>query len=134
MKIVNGELVISEATFDDGYFDSVTFEVTIGDIITLEWIDGPWSSEVSWEILDGTGELLVSGEWGDTLEDDGVLANCEPDFTSDWPTCADGTGNTLELISPDLDNSLPEIAFTSESKVKFKVALSILEKLHVPEG
>ena len=36
------------------------------------------------------------------------MANCEPDFTSDWPTCADGTGNTLELISPDLDNSLPE--------------------------
>ena len=105
---VNGELVVSEATIDDGDFDSVTFEVTIGDIITLEWIDGPWSSEVSWEILDGTGELLVSGEWGDTLEDDGVLANCEPEFTSDWPTCADGTGNTLELISPDLDNSLPE--------------------------
>ena len=25
-----------------------------------------------------------------------------------WPTCADETGNTLELITPDLDNSLPE--------------------------
>ena len=25
-----------------------------------------------------------------------------------WPSCADETGNTLELIAPDLDNSLPE--------------------------
>ncbi len=25
-----------------------------------------------------------------------------------WPTCADETGNTLELINPDLDNALPE--------------------------
>ena len=27
---------------------------------------------------------------------------------SPWPTCAYETGNTLELITPDLDNSLPE--------------------------
>ena len=34
----------------------------------------------------------------------------EVDYESEtpWPTCADGTGNTLELITPDLDNSLPE--------------------------
>ena len=106
--IVNGEIVLSEATFDDGDFDSVTFEATNGDPIILEWVDGPYSSEVSWEILDGSGELIVSGEWGDTLENDGVLANCQPEFTSDWPTCADGTGNTLELISPELDNSQPQ--------------------------
>ncbi|MGB2483217.1 MAG: PEP/pyruvate-binding domain-containing protein [Flavobacteriaceae bacterium] len=106
--IVNGEIVLSEATFDDGDFDSVTFEATNGDPIILEWVDGSYSSEVSWEILDGSGELIVSGEWGDTLENDGVLANCQPEFTSDWPTCADGTGNTLELISPELDNSQPQ--------------------------
>ena len=29
---------------------------------------------------------------------------------------------------------LPEIEVTSESNVKFNVALSILEKLHVPDG
>jgi len=106
--IVEGQIIYSQATFDDGYSASVQFNVTNGDLLELAWTDGAWSSEVSWEILDGTGELLVSGEWGDTLEDDVVLANCEPDFTSDWPTCADGTGNTLELISPYLDNSLPE--------------------------
>ena len=104
---VNGELVLSEATFDDGDFESATFEATIGDSIILEWIDGAWSSEVSWEILDGSGGLLISGDWGDTLEQEGVLANCESEFNSDWPVCADGTGNTLELIKPEFDNSQP---------------------------
>ena len=28
--------------------------------------------------------------------------------TTPWSDCANGTGNTLELISPDLDNALPE--------------------------
>ena len=29
-------------------------------------------------------------------------------FESPWPSCANGTGNTLELIAPELDNALPE--------------------------
>ena len=47
------------------------------------------------------------GEYGDTLAGLNILARCETQ-TSDWPTCADGTGNTLELIHPDLDNALAE--------------------------
>jgi hypothetical protein len=105
---VNGELILSEATFDDGDFESVTFQATAGDLIILDWIDGAWSSEVSWEILDGSGELLISGNWGDTLEQESVLAYCAPESNSDWPVCADGTGNTLELIKPEFDNSLPQ--------------------------
>jgi hypothetical protein len=105
---VNGELILSEATFDSGDFESVTFEANAGDLITLDWIDGAWSSEVSWEILDGSSELLISGNWGDTLEQESVLAYCAPESNSDWPVCADGTGNTLELIKPELDNSQPQ--------------------------
>ena len=30
------------------------------------------------------------------------------DSIAPWPTCADETGNTLELMSPDLENELPE--------------------------
>ena len=30
------------------------------------------------------------------------------DSIAPWPICADETGNTLELMSPDLDNALPE--------------------------
>jgi len=30
------------------------------------------------------------------------------DSVAPWPTCADNTGNTLELLTPDLDNSSAE--------------------------
>ena len=36
------------------------------------------------------------------LQDEVTYLNDAP-----WPICADETGNTLELITPDLDNSLP---------------------------
>jgi hypothetical protein len=32
----------------------------------------------------------------------------EVTYTTTWKNCADETGNTLELITPDLDNALPE--------------------------
>ena len=105
--IVAGQVIISEATFTDGFSASLTFDATQGDIIEFVWTDGDWSSEVSWEIIDGNGDLLASGEYGDTLVGLNVFARCDTQI-SDWPTCADGTGNTLELITPDLDNSLPE--------------------------
>jgi hypothetical protein len=105
--IVAGQVVISEATFTDGFSASLTFDATQGDIIEFVWTDGDWSSEVSWEIIDGNGDMLASGEYGDTLVGLNVFARCDTQI-SDWPTCADGTGNTLELITPDLDNSLPE--------------------------
>ena len=38
-----------------------------------------------------------------TLQDEVVYQSDAP-----WPSCADETGYTLELIAPDLDNSLPE--------------------------
>lgn len=38
-----------------------------------------------------------------TLQDEVVYQSVSP-----WPSCAESTGNTLELIDPNLDNSLPE--------------------------
>ena len=40
--------------------------------------------------------------------DSKLLDEVSYDSIAPWPTCADETGNTLELITPDLDNSLPE--------------------------
>jgi hypothetical protein len=40
--------------------------------------------------------------------DDKLIDEVKYESESPWPTCAYETGNTLELISPDLDNSLPE--------------------------
>jgi hypothetical protein len=40
--------------------------------------------------------------------DSKILDEVYYDSVAPWPTCADETGNTLELITPDLDNELPE--------------------------
>ena len=105
--VVNGEIVLEEVTFNNGYFESVEFNATNGDLIELFWLEGDWLEEISFEILDGMGNIISSGLYGDTLTGENVMAFCF-DYTSDWPTCADGTGYTLELISPDFDNSSPE--------------------------
>ena len=38
-----------------------------------------------------------------TLQDEVIYQSVSP-----WPSCAESTGNTLELIDPNLDNSLPK--------------------------
>ena len=40
--------------------------------------------------------------------DDKLVDEVKYESESPWPTCAYETGNTLELITPELDNSLPE--------------------------
>ena len=40
--------------------------------------------------------------------DDKLVDEVKYESESPWPSCAYETGNTLELISPDLDNSLPQ--------------------------
>ena len=40
--------------------------------------------------------------------DSKLMDDVSYDSIAPWPTCADETGNTLELITPDLDNELPE--------------------------
>jgi len=39
--------------------------------------------------------------------DSKLLDKVSYDSIAPWPTCADETGNTLELMTPDLDNELP---------------------------
>lgn len=49
-----------------------------------------------------TDAVRLFNPW-DKLMDEVYYTSEQP-----WPSCANGTGNTLELVSPDLDNSLPE--------------------------
>ena len=105
--LIDGEVIIADLTFDDGYSESVTFEATQGDLIELVWSSGSWEEEVSFEILDGSNNTIVSGEYGDTLVGENILAYCF-DYISEWPTCAHATGYTLELTNPALDNSIAD--------------------------
>ena len=70
-------VVVEQATFENGDFD-IVFEATLGDSIELIWIDGDWSEEVSFEIIDGDGNTISSGDYGDTLEGENIFAFCLP--------------------------------------------------------
>ena len=52
--------------------------------------------------LGGSDSVRLFNSTG-TLQDEVVYQSDAP-----WPSCADETGYTLELIAPDLDNTLPE--------------------------
>lgn len=69
-------------------------------------------SEVFPEITNYIGEIDFGFGSSDAVRlfDANSVLQDEVYYQSDspWPNCADETGNTLELISPDLDNSLPE--------------------------
>lgn len=69
--VVNSITVISGATLSAGNFNSLTFSVNCGDIVTLaNWNAGWNTGEVSWTISDGY-QLIGSGNFGDPL-------NCTP--------------------------------------------------------
>lgn len=61
----------------------------------------PYAGELSFGFGQADAVRLFN-PW-DKLMDEVYYTSEQP-----WPSCANGTGNTLELISPDLDNSLPE--------------------------
>ena len=61
----------------------------------------PYAGELSFG-FGQTDAVRLFNPW-DKLMDEVYYTSEQP-----WPSCANGTGNTLELISPDLDNSLPE--------------------------
>jgi hypothetical protein len=50
-----------------GDFESQTFTVNEGDVLTAIWVEGAWTAEVSFEILDGAGNTVFSGVFGDAI-------------------------------------------------------------------
>ena len=63
---VNGTAAVSGATITSaqGGSNSETFVATTGDTIELaNWVTGSWTGEVSWDITDGDGTVMVMVEW-----------------------------------------------------------------------
>jgi hypothetical protein len=64
---VNGAVVVSGATVSltQGTGSSEVFSASSGDAIDLaNWTTGSWTSEVSWDITDGSGAIVASGVHG----------------------------------------------------------------------
>ena len=75
---VNGTAVVSGATITSaqGASNSETFSASTGDAIALaNWVTGSWTGEVSWDITDGNGTVILSGNFGSTSSGSGY---CPP--------------------------------------------------------
>ena len=77
---VNGVAVLTaQAPVNGQPPEDVTFTASTGDLIELaNWVTGTWTSEVSWEILDGAGTTIASGVHGDTQVGSGACPACLP--------------------------------------------------------
>ncbi|MEC8968294.1 MAG: hypothetical protein VX756_04025, partial [Bacteroidota bacterium] len=74
--VVGTTTVVSGATITAGATGDQLFSASTGDAISLaNWVSGAWDSEVSWEILDGTGAVIATGIHGDVTVGSG---NCPP--------------------------------------------------------
>ncbi len=59
---VNGTAVITGSTFTTGSTASATFSASSADTVNLaNWVTGSYTSEVAWDITDGTGTIIASG-------------------------------------------------------------------------
>ena len=78
--LVNGNVVLNDVTaadaggFNTASSEDISFTASSGDDISIaDWFEGSYIGEVSWEILDGNGNLLATGFYGDETT---VTANC----------------------------------------------------------
>ena len=85
--LVNGVVVLDDATIASGSNAEATFEASTGDAITLAWTEGSYTSEVSWSITDGEGTEIATGAFG--ADAAGTTAYCTPP-----PPCA----HTLYMV------------------------------------
>jgi hypothetical protein len=78
--LVDGNVVLEGATFTAGFSSSVSFEVSVGSIVTTLWVaDGSYPSETSYTINDATGNIVGQGALS-SIEDDSITGEC--------PSCA----------------------------------------------
>ena len=94
--LVDGIVVLEGATFSSGYSSSVSFEVSVGSIVTTLWVaDGSYPSETSYTIYDATGNIVGESPQGALLsiEDDsitGVCPSCANPIITAWSMTIDG--------------------------------------------
>ncbi len=54
-------------TITTGSNASESFSVNEGDVLTATWVEGSWTTEVSFDIIDGSGNVVFSGVFGDAI-------------------------------------------------------------------
>ena len=80
---VNGTAVLTAVTAasqgggNNPSTEDILFTANTGDAIALaNWTTGSYTGEVSWELLDGSGTVIASGNHGDVTGGTGLCASC----------------------------------------------------------
>ena len=75
--VVNGVTVITGATLPSGGFGSLPFSAGSGDLIELaNWNGGSWPGEITWDVTDGFGNIIGSGNTTITAVGSGNCPSC----------------------------------------------------------
>ena len=92
--VANGPYTIASGTAE-----SASFTVNEGDVLTATWGEGSWTTEVSFDILDGAGNIVFSGVYGDAINY--TVPSIGP-YVMTWYDAPGGavlgTGSSLEAV------------------------------------
>ncbi len=115
--LVDGAVVLDDVTFGTGYSASLTFEVSVGSIVTTIWNGGgSYGSETSYEILDASGTVVGSGAQSSIEEESivGQCPSCPMSIITSWNMTLDGVSfdgtNQDDILSYTVEYS--ETTFT----------------------
>ncbi|MDA7787378.1 choice-of-anchor J domain-containing protein, partial [bacterium] len=76
--LVNGVAVVTAATVATS-FDAFPFQASTGDVIEVtNWVQGSFGSEVSWDITNTDGTIILSGGAMDVGTVTGTCPTCDP--------------------------------------------------------
>ena len=107
--LVNGTIVLDDATLEDGEQGFETFSVSDGDEISITVDDsGSFDSEVSYRILDNVGQERASGNLTDVPEAfDAQCSDCtmQVEFTTMLVTDCDNDAFFIDVNITDLGTS-----------------------------
>ena len=97
--LVNGVVVLEGQTIASGSAAEATFQASTGDVITLTWVEGTYTSEVSWSVTDGEGTEIAAGAYG---ADAAVTGYCTPPATQtthylSWVNDGSDAGQALTI-------------------------------------
>jgi hypothetical protein len=109
--LVDGVVVIDEATIDDGFQALLTFSVSDGqDVTTLHSTNGSYPGEMSYRILDALGAEVGTGDPTADITAGTITVACPtcavPSATySTVSNCPVDTGFTIEVVVSDIGDA-----------------------------
>lgn len=106
--IVNGTVVLDNATLDDGSQGTVTFQVSTGDEISFTVDDsGSFDNEVSYRILNNQNIEVATGDLTNVPEPfNAVCVNCTlPEFTQMIANDCDNEQFSVEIVVSDIGSA-----------------------------